>query len=172
MRLVKRSEGDDELAQSVGARPEIPRQQFLKLLTTASKAVRIALEAAHPDNSSAIRHAVADVANTIQAKAAAASRDYAAALVLVESLRASGRLSEGDVEAFARAGKFEETAVALAMLTALPIDMIERAMVQDREGVLIVAKASGLAWSTVKAILLLCADKGGMSAQALEQCRE
>jgi hypothetical protein len=58
------------------------------------------------------------------------------------------------------------------MLSALPIDMIERAMVQDREGILIVAKASGLAWSTVKAILLLCADKGGISPQALEQCRE
>ena len=50
VRLVKRSEGDDELAQSVGSRPEIPRQHFLKLLTTASKAVRIALEAAHPQN--------------------------------------------------------------------------------------------------------------------------
>jgi hypothetical protein len=49
--------------------------------------------------------------------------------------------------------------------------MIERAMVQDREGILIVAKGSGLAWATVKAVLLLCADKGGMSAQALEQCR-
>ena len=172
VRLVKRSEGDDELAQSVGSRPEITRQNFLKLLTTASKAVRIALEAAHPHNATEIRHAVADVASAIQAKVAAASRNYAAALVLVESLRASGRLTEGDVEAFARAGKFEETAVALAMLSALPIDMIERAMVQDREEtILIVAKASGLAWATVKAVLLLCADKGGMSAQALEQCR-
>jgi uncharacterized protein (DUF2336 family) len=172
VRLIKRSEGDDELAQSVGSRPEISRQNFLKLLTTASKAVCIALEAAHPHNATEIRHAVADVASAIQAKAAAASRNYTAALVLVESLRASGRLTEGDVEAFARAGKFEETAVALAMLSALPIDMIERAMVQDREeAVLIIAKASGLAWATVKAVLLLCADKGGMSAQALEQCR-
>ena len=172
VRLVKRSEGDDELAQSIGTRPEIPRQQFLKLLTTASKAVRIALEAAHPDNSSAIRHAVADVASAIQAKAAAGSRDYAAALAVVEQLRAAGKLTEGEVEAFAHARKFEETAAGLAVLAGLPIDMIERAMVQDREGVLIVAKASGLAWSTVKAILLLCADKGGISPRALEQCRE
>ena len=172
VRLVKRSEGDDELAQSVGTRPEIPRQQFLKLLTTASKAVRIALEAAHPDNASAIRHAVADVASAIQAKAAAASRDYAAAQAMIEQLRAAGKLTEGEIEAFAHARKFEETAAGLAVLAGLPIDMIERAMVQDREGVLIVAKASGLAWSTVKAILLLCADKGGISPQALEQCRE
>jgi len=172
VRLVKRSEGDDELAQSVGARPEIPRQQFLKLLTAASKAVRIALEASHPLNVTEIRHAVADVTTAIQAKAAAASRNYTAARALVESLRASGQLTEGDIEAFARAGKFEETAVAIAMLSALPIDVIERAMVQDREEtILIVAKARGLSWATVKAVLLLCADKGGMSAHALEQCR-
>lgn len=172
VRLVKRSESDDELAQSVGSRPEIPRQHFLKLLTSASKAVRIALEAAHPHNAAEIRHAVADVATAIQVKAAAASRNYAAAQALVESLRASGRLAESDIETFARAGKFEETAVAFATLTALPVDVIERAMVQDREEtILIVAKASGLVWPTVKAVLLLCAGKGGMSAHALEQCR-
>jgi uncharacterized protein (DUF2336 family) len=171
VRLVKRSEGDDELAQSVGSRPEIPRQHFLKLLTTASRAVRLALEAAHPQNASEIQHVVAEVATAIQAKAAASSRDYVAARMLVESLRASGRLAESDVEAFARAGKFEETAAALAILCALPIDVIERAMVQDREEtILIVAKAIGLSWPTVKVVLRLCAGKRGVSAHTLEQC--
>jgi hypothetical protein len=171
VRLVKRSEGDDELAQSVGSRPEIPRQNFLKLLTTASQAVRLALEAAHPQNASEIQHVVAEVATAIQAKAAAKSRNYVAARALVESLRASSRLGESDVEAFARAGKFEETAAALAILCALPIDVIERAMVQDRaETILIVAKAIGLSWSTAKALLLLRAGTRGMSAPALEQC--
>src|SRR5665647_3053757 len=70
----------------------------------------------------------------------------------------------------ARAGKFEETAAALTILCELPIDIIERAMVQDREEtILIVAKAGGLSWPTVKAVLRLCAGKRGMSAQALEQ---
>ncbi len=172
VRLVKRSEADDELAQSVGSRPEIPRQHFLKLLTTASKAVRLALEAAHPQNTSEIKHVVAEVATAIQAKAAAASRDYVAARALVESLRVSGRLVESDVEAFARAGKFEETAAALAVMCALPIDVVERAMVQDREEtILIVAKSIGLSWSTAKAVLLLCAGKRGMPAHTLEQSR-
>ncbi len=172
VRLVKRSEGDDELAQSVGARPEIPRQHFLKLLTTASQAVRIALEAAHPHNAAEVRHVVADVATAIQAKSAAASRDYGAAQALVESMRDQGRLSEANVEAFARGEKFEETAVALALLANLPIGVVERAMVQDREEtILIVAKATGLSWPTVKAVLLLCAGKRGMSSQALDECR-
>lgn len=172
VRLVKRSEGDDEMAQSVGSRPEIPRQHFLKLLTTASKAVRIALESANPQNAGAIRHAVADVAAAIQVKAAAASRNYAVAQATVEQLKAVGKLTEAEVEAFAHARKFEETAAGLAVLADLPIDVIERSMVQDREGILIVAKASGLTWPTVKAILLLCAGKGGIPSQTLEQYRE
>lgn len=172
VRLVKRSEGDDELAQSVGSRPEIPRQHFLKLLTTASKAVRLALEAAHPQNTSEIQHVVAEVATAIQAKAAAASRDYVAARAAVESLRAAGRLTENDIEAFARAGKFEETAAALAVMCDLPIDVVERAMVQDREEtILIVAKSIGLSWPTAKAVLILCAGKRGMPAHMLEQRR-
>src|SRR5262249_27136022 len=35
-RLVERSQGDDALALSVGARPDIPRHLFLKLLARAS----------------------------------------------------------------------------------------------------------------------------------------
>lgn len=139
-------------------------------MTTASKAVRFALEAAHPQNAGEIQHVVAEVATAIQTRAAAASHDFAAAQALVESLQAAGRLAEGDVAMFARAGKFEEAAAALAILCALPIDVVERAMVQDRaETILIIAKANGLSWTTVKAVLGLCAGKHGMSAQELEQ---
>lgn len=172
LRLVKRSEGDDELARSVGTRPEIPRQHFLKLLSNASKAVRLALQAAHPENVSDVRSVVGEVAAAIQTKAATASRDYRAAQALIESLRGSSKLAENDVATFAQTGKFEETAVALAIMCDLPVDVVERAMVQDREEtILIVAKAIGLSWPTAKAVLFLCAGKGGMAADTLEQCR-
>jgi len=171
IRLVKRSAGDDELTQSVGSRPEIPRHHFLKLLSAASKTVRIALEATHPQNASEIQNAVAEVTTAIQAKAIAGSKDYAAARALVESSRAAGRLDESVIEAFARAGKFEETTVALAILSDLPIEVVERGMVEDRsEIILVIAKAIGLSWLTAKAVLLLRPGKRGMSAQALEQC--
>src|SRR5262249_62171962 len=45
IRLVKRAEGDDQLAQSVGSRAEIPRHHFLRILAKASQAVRAKLEA-------------------------------------------------------------------------------------------------------------------------------
>jgi uncharacterized protein (DUF2336 family) len=170
-RLVERSEGDDRLAQSVGSRPEIPRHHFLKLLTKASQAVRQKLEAADPHNAQVIKHVVAEVATSIQAKVAAKSRDYAAARALVDSLWEARRLAENDVAEFARAGRFEETTAALAVMSNLPIDAVERAMVQEQpETIVIVAKALGLSWATVKAILLLRAGGRKMPAHTLDQC--
>jgi hypothetical protein len=56
-------------------------------------------------------------------------------------------------------------------MSGLPIDAVERAMVQDRsETILIVAKAIGLEWSTARAVLGLRAGKGGMSKHELDQC--
>jgi uncharacterized protein (DUF2336 family) len=168
VRLVKRAEGDDEMARSVGSRPEIRRQHFLKLLSTASSTVRIALEALHPEMADEIKRAVGDAAAAIQAKAAAGSRSYVEARKVLASIQKKRHLGEADVAAFAQAGKFEETTLALATMCALPLDVIERVMAQDlEETILIVAKAVGLSWSTVKAILRLCAGKGGLSEQSL-----
>jgi uncharacterized protein (DUF2336 family) len=171
VRLVKRSEGDDELARSVGSRPEIRRQHFLKLLNSASSAVRTALQAAHPELADEIKRVVGDVAAAIQEKAAAGSRSYGAARQRLASIQKKRSLEDGDVAAFAQAGNFEETAIALATMCALPIDVIERVMVQDlEETILIIAKAIGLSWSTVKAVLRLCAGKSGISEQSLGRC--
>jgi uncharacterized protein (DUF2336 family) len=171
LRLVKRSQGDDELARTVGSRPEIPRQHFLRLLTTASKAVRIALQTAHPEIASHIESAVDKVATDIQ-KRAVLSHDYTGARDLIENMKRSNNLAERDIDAFARAGKFEETAVALSVMGDLPLTLVERAMILDREEtILLVAKAMGLSWATARAILMLCAGRGGLAADTIDNCR-
>jgi len=171
MTLVERAQGDDELASCVGARRELPRHYLLKLLTKASEAVRAKLEMADPLSSDAIRNAVAEAAHAVQATPTRISRDYAAARAYVEALRTAGPLGESDVEAFAKAGKFEETAVALALLCHLPVEQIELAMVGDRpETVIILAKAIGLSWPAVKALLAMRSGGRGLSGQELEQC--
>lgn len=63
--LVERSEGDDELATSVGLRHDIPRHHFMRLLVRASHAVRNKLEAASPTMPSTIEDAVSEVTNMI-----------------------------------------------------------------------------------------------------------
>jgi uncharacterized protein (DUF2336 family) len=171
IRLVKRAEGDDQLAQSVGSRAEIPRHHFLRLLAKASQAVRTKLEATQQHSAGEVQRVVAEVATEIQ-KAVPRSRSYAAASALVSAMKAEGRLRESDIEAFARDGRFEETTAALAALSELPTEVVERAIVHDRvESVLIIAKAIGFGWSTVKAILTLrAADKGGLSKHEFENC--
>jgi uncharacterized protein (DUF2336 family) len=107
----------------------------------------------------------------MQGEARSGSKDYSAARALVAALHASSRLDEDRLAAFAKAGKFEETTAALALLCDLPLEVIERAMTHDRpETVLILAKAIGLSWTTAKAILMLRAGKPGMSGLDIEQC--
>jgi uncharacterized protein (DUF2336 family) len=170
--LVERSEGDDELATSVGLRHDIPRLHFMRLLVRASHAVRNKLEAASPAMSSDIEDVVSEVANTILDQSSGAG-GCSAARRHVEALRAAGELDESHLAAFAAAEHVEEATVTLAVLCNLPIEAIERAMGQDRdETVLILAKASGISWPTVKAVLRMRAGARGVSPGEIEQAHE
>ncbi len=169
--LVKRSDGDDELTTRVALRTDMPREHLARLLVRASRDVQLKLEAAHPAMAKTIQEAVAEAATKILDKTSTLSRDYSAARKHVESRQAGGRLDESEVAAFATANKFEETAAALALLSGIPIEQVDRAMVQDGpEAVLVIAKAIGLPWATVKAILRLRAGERGISPGELDQC--
>jgi hypothetical protein len=136
----------------------------------ASHAVQVKLEAAIPSMSNTIQDAVAEAATMILDKIGAPSRDYTAARSYINSLYADGRLGEDDVAGFAAANQFEETATALAVLCNLPVEAVDRAMAQDRpETVLVMTKAIGMSWPTVKAILRMCAGPPRISPGELEQ---
>src|SRR5664279_22555 len=169
--LVKRSADDDELATSVGLRPDIPRQHLMRLLVRASHAVQSKLGAGNPAMANLIQDAVAQAATMILEKTGAVSRDYAAARARIEPMHAAGRLGESDVAGFATANQIEETTVALALLCGLAVDAVDRAMAQERpETVLLMAKAVGLSWPTVKAVLRMRAGVRGISPGELELC--
>ena len=160
----KRSVGDDDIATCVGLRPDIPRQHLLRLLVRASHDVQRKLEAANPSLANTIQDAVAEAATAILEQTDAASRDYAASRARIEALHAASQLGENDVAAFAAANKFEETTAALSILCHLPIEAVDRAMVQDRpETVLLIVKAIGMSWPTVKSILRMRAGLRGIS---------
>jgi uncharacterized protein (DUF2336 family) len=169
--LVRRSEGDDELASCVGLRRDLPRHHLLRLLAKASETVRSKLEAADPLSATTIRSAIAEAVNRVQAKTTCLSRDYVAARAEVARLSAAGRLDDAAIAAFAQAEKFEESTVALAVLCDLPVEQVELAMAGDRpETVLILAKAVGVSWPTVKKILLMRIGRHGLSTYELDRC--
>src|SRR5262249_228300 len=63
----------------------------------------------------------------------------------------------------------EDAAVALALVTGAPIDLVERAMLDDNpDMVVILAKIAGFSWSTAQCILLRAANRS-LSVQDLDR---
>jgi len=161
--LVERSCGDDDLAACVWSRPEIPRRHLLKLFSEATANLKLKLTTKDPRKAGILLEIVAQASQQIQTRARDASPDYAAAHAYVLSLHAAEELNETKLCQFARDEKFDEAAVAFSLLCKLPIDMVERAFVERPEQIIVIAKASGLTWGTVKAILSLqTGAKGGL----------
>ena len=170
-RLVKRSDGDDALAVCVGSRPDIPRPLLLTLLATASELARSKLIAENPNIRHEIQHAVETVTDGLRDNAHAEPVNHAAARALVQSLRDSGQLGDSTIRTFAEDGKSEEIAAALAHMCAVPVDVVEQAMLHDKpETILILAKAAKLSWITTKALLSLCVRQRRISSIEIEQC--
>lgn len=158
--LVQRSENDDTLASCLGERPDIPPHMLLTLVARASETVRHKLEAANPQAREAVRLSVREAADQVQTATMEQVPDHVTGVAAVERLQRSGGLDEAAIGTFAGGGGFVETCAALAAMGDLPLAFVEQAMASDRaENILIIARAIGLAWPTVKQILSLRADK-------------
>jgi uncharacterized protein (DUF2336 family) len=170
--LVERSASDGDLAVCMWSRKESPRQHLLRLFANASESVRARLKAADRAKADVIRDMVAKAAEQFQAETRRDSAEYAAAEAAVRSLYKYGGLSVTKLADFARAGKFDETTIALSMLSNLPIGLVERAFSQDAsEQILVLAKAMGLSWDDTKELLLLKSASKGSPDDDLERCR-
>ncbi|MBI5264664.1 MAG: DUF2336 domain-containing protein [Bradyrhizobium sp.] len=172
-RLLDRAEGNDELATCVGMRPTMPRHLYLKLVAKASETVRRRLEAANPDQANEIRSAVHTAARRARSAPSAITSQAEIAHALVKSLYQEGRLDERQVVAFAEQGKFDETNAAIAALANVPVTIAENIMIERRtEGMMILAKVSGMSWPTVEAIMELRHRLLGGEATELQSLRE
>lgn len=166
--VVRRAEGDDRLAVCVGARSDIPKHLFLKLLAQASDRVRAKLEAEHPFAKREVGEVVDEAVAQVRDQALAGSADIG---VPAETARPWDEFDDAKIRAFAKSGQLEETTAALAAMCRLPASFVTRAMAEERaETLLVLARAIGLSWPTVKAILLLPARKRPMLAGEIAQC--
>ena len=171
-RLVNRAEGDDNLATCLGMRPTIPRHLYLKLLAKASATVRERLEVANPQQAGDVPTAVREATRRARAASSTVTRETAIAHALVRSLYEDGRLDERQVASFAAAGKFDEANAAIAALANVSVLVAENLMIETRaEGVMILAKVSGMSWPTVMAIIHMRDDLSGMKPTDLHACK-
>jgi len=170
--LLKRSLGDDELGLLLGARGDLPRQHFLRLVEQASAAVRAKLIAENAGDSSAVEGVVEEISGGLRSGARGISAKYAAAQAAVEALHRAGKLGEAAVHRFATERRLAETAVALKLLCGVDNDIVERALTATGSDILVIlAKIAGFSWDTTKAILLLKSAGHGVSEQDLAQAK-
>src|SRR5439155_16974538 len=87
----------------------------------------------------------------------------------VLELQQAGKLDEKQLMSFAEERKHEETVAALSVLCGVPIEAADRLMGGDRpDPVLILCKAAGYGWTTVRAIIMSRPSAKGTSNQSLD----
>jgi uncharacterized protein (DUF2336 family) len=169
-RLTVRARHDRKLMLSLAQRSDMPRQYFLKLLENASASVRAKLEAVNPQAAAAIRGTIDEVATAMQREARGTSREHA---VAARNASHRGTVTEANVHAPAHAQEFEKTVIALAKLGRFPIDLVERALLDEgSEIVLLLAKAAGCSWVTARELLQMHAAKRSLTRDDLAQAFE
>jgi hypothetical protein len=162
-KMTTRARYDRKLSLALAERTDLPRQHFLKLLECASASVREKLEAANPAMAEEIRKSIDEVATALQHEARKASREHNAAERKARRFKAHP-VTEGNVHAPARTQEFEKVVIALARLGRFPLDLVERALLDEGvDMVLILARAADCSWATAKELLQMQAAGRRMS---------
>jgi uncharacterized protein (DUF2336 family) len=167
--LVRKARDDGNLALCVWSRPDIPRQNLIKLFVDASEAVKSQLVEADPRRADLIKSMVAQATDEIQTKARAGSSDFAQASQEVRELNAAGKLNEERLIVFADEGSFDKIVAALSLMCDVPLGAVERSFVQNQtEQIVVLARALDFSWATTLKLLLLHAGVNGSSRQQLD----
>jgi uncharacterized protein (DUF2336 family) len=159
--LIDRAAQDPALAEKVGMRPDIPPPLLRDLLLKTTRTVqRQLLASAKPEVQSEIRRVLSEVAGVD-----AAPRDYSAAERTMRELHEQGRLDEARIADFADRRQYEELVAGIARMCEVPVSVVERLMASDRlDPFLIVGKAAGWAWTTVRTIMAAAPQAGAKSS--------
>jgi uncharacterized protein (DUF2336 family) len=172
-KLITRAGADQTLAEIVGMRSDIPRHHFLKLLQVASASVREKLSAANPQSSAAMQNVLTDVTEKIGSDLRDASAAFARVKAAAKRRYTTQQLTETDIHSAASAQQFDKAAATLALLGKVPVDLVERALLdKNPEILLVLAKSAGCSRFTVKSLLLMQVAGRGMSTHDLDHTLE
>jgi uncharacterized protein (DUF2336 family) len=168
LHMIKRAEGDSILAEQLGLRKDIPRQVFQQLIAKATEDVKKRLQRERPGMIDQIQTSVTELAGELQSKFGPVSRSYFVAKRLVTAQHQQGNLNENSISGYARSHRIDEVTIGLALLCALPGDVIERALTdKNREMALILAKSLDFSWGTTMSLLFLGAKDHRITAKDL-----
>jgi uncharacterized protein (DUF2336 family) len=153
--LIKRASKDGVLTLAVGQRDDLSDHLLKELLAGSIDVVRRRLfETVKPGRQAAISRAMSEISGV--AERAESRRDFATAQRAILALHRSGGLNESALLGFAKAYRYEESVAALSAMSGVKIATLDRLMAGDRhDPVLVLGKAIGLEWATVRALILL-----------------
>jgi len=170
-RLIERAVGDDSLAERVGRRNDVPPLAFAMLIQTASARVRAKLQSELPHAGYEIREAVQKAAEHVAARHEIEERDVETIHEQVGRLHEKGQLDDEQLRSFAEDGLLEEIRIGLSLISGLPLPLIDQALKQESgEMLLVIARATGVAWSTVERILRLPIWRRPATASEIRHC--
>jgi uncharacterized protein (DUF2336 family) len=172
-KLTHKARRDRKLTLALSRRSDLPRQYYLKLLETASASVRAKMERDNPQAASEIRDSIDEVATAMQQEAREASRRHTNAERDATRCSNVKPFTEANVHAPARKQEFARTAIALSKLCRLPVDAVERALLDKGEDmILVLAKAAGCSWTTTRELLLMHVAERNLQPTDLERSFE
>jgi uncharacterized protein (DUF2336 family) len=153
--LIKRAGQDGVLTIKVGQRADLSETQLKDLLAGSIDVVRRRLfDVVKPERQAAIKQAMSAISGVPERLEN--RRDFAPAQRTILALHRSGELNEGFLLNFAKAFKYEESVAALSAMSSVKIATLDGLIGGDRhDPILIVGKAIGLEWATVRSLILL-----------------
>jgi uncharacterized protein (DUF2336 family) len=153
--LIKRAGQDGVLTLKLGRRDDLSDQHLKDLLAGSIDTVRRRLfDLVKPDRQAAIKQAMSEISGVPEL--VESRRDFAPAQRTILALHSAGELNEAALLGFAKAYQYEESVAALAAMSGVKIATLDRLITSDRhDPILIVGKAVGLEWATVRALILL-----------------
>jgi uncharacterized protein (DUF2336 family) len=168
--LVGRAEKDENLAEKLGVRLDIPGSLLRELIGKVADVVRARFLTAQ-------RPVAREKAQTSAAAAAAQSGaprkaiDYSEAQSELVTLNRTGKLNDSIVNRFAVRGEYTHVVAALALKADVKVEAIEPLLEPDRVyGLIVACKAARLSWSTTTMIVRNRPNCPPSTDRELEQC--
>jgi uncharacterized protein (DUF2336 family) len=170
--LVQRSADDGMLAVAMGQREDLPAPLLQQLMSESVDLVRRKMfQAASPARKAKLARTMVEM--VADGDTQSAHRDFAPAQKTIVELHTTGGLNQEALAKFARERKFEETVAALAAISGLTVDAVDQILSGGkRDTILILGRALGLEWATVRPLLALRLALGrNPSATDVEEAR-
>jgi uncharacterized protein (DUF2336 family) len=171
--LIATAGRDDDIADALVIRCDMPVKMLHALLSGTTRAVRARLlKVAAPELRGTIQAAIQSIAAQTDAKAPEPI-DYSEAKSSVLALSLAGKLGDSAVNRLAVHRQRTHVIAALSLLADAAIDTIAPLM-EERDccGVVVACRASRLNWQTTLAVINSRGHTPGLSQQELEQGKE